>query len=326
MKRRRFIVSFASVIAAWPLELRAQKSPAVVGFLGGQATPPPTDAQGNALLDGFRNNGLILGRDFIFEARFTGGDDERFPELARELARLKARVILANTPAGVRAAQKLEPPIPVLMTLMNDPVGAGLIFSLAHPGNHTSGTANLNEDVTPKVLEFVREVYPHANRIAILYNPFNSTHAPIVEDLKARSGLVGVTLIPSPLKPRDNLDTLFAKLAADRIDAVQLLGDPAITDLRDRLAALALAQGIPLFSTGSIVTEAGALLSYGAPINKSLSRMGYYVKRVLDGADPSDLPVEQPTEVILVINLKTANALGAKVPPGLLSRADQVIE
>jgi putative ABC transport system substrate-binding protein len=325
MKRRQFIV-FASVIAAWPLELRAQKSPAVVGFLGGQATPPPKDAQGNALLDGFRNNGLIPGRDFIFEARFTGGDDERFPELARELARLKARVILANTPAGVRAAQKLEPPIPVLMTLMNDPVGAGLISSLAHPGNHTSGTANLNEDVTPKVLEFVREVYPHANRIAILYNPLNSTHAPIVKDLKAKSGLVGVTLIPSPLKPRDNLDALFAKLAADRIDAVQLLGDPAITDLRDRLAALALSQGIPLFSTGSIVTEAGALLSYGAPINKLLSRMGYYVKRVLDGADPSDLPVEQPTEVILVINLKTASALGAKVPPGLLSRADQVIE
>lgn len=99
MKRRQFIVSFASVIAAWPLELRAQKSPAVVGFLGGQATPPPKDAQGNALLDGFRNNGLIPGRDFVFEARFTGGDDEQFPELARELARLKARVILANTPS-----------------------------------------------------------------------------------------------------------------------------------------------------------------------------------------------------------------------------------
>jgi putative tryptophan/tyrosine transport system substrate-binding protein len=326
MKRRLFIVGFASVIAAWPLELRAQKSPAVVGFLGGQATPAPKDAQGNALLDGFRNNGLIAGRDFIFETRFSGGDDERFPELARELARLKARVILANTPAGVRAAQKLEPPIPVLMTLMNDPVGAGLISSLAHPGNHTSGTASLNEDVTPKVLEFVREVYPHANRIAILYNPLNSTHAPILEDLKARSGLVGVTLIPSPLKPLDNVDALFAKLAADRIDAVELLGDPAIGDLRDRLAALALAQRIPLFSTSSIVTEAGALLSYGAPINKLLSRMGYYVKRVLDGADPSDLPVEQPTEVILVINLKTANALGAKVPPALLSRADRVIE
>jgi ABC-type uncharacterized transport system substrate-binding protein len=327
MKRRQLIVSFlASVTVAWPLALRGQKAPAVVGFLGGQATPPPKDAQGNALLEGFRNNGLILGRDYVFEPRFTGGDDERFPELARELARLKARVILANTPAAVRAAQKLEPPIPVLMTLMNDPVGAGLISSLAHPGNHTTGTANLNEDVTPKVIEFVREVYPAAKKIAVLHNPLNPTHAAILENLLATSGKIGIALIPSALKPRDDLDALFSKLASDRVDAIQLLGDPAIGDLRDRLAGLALAQGLPLFSTSSIVTEAGALLSYGAPVNKMLSRMGYYVKRVLDGADPGDLPVEQPTDVVLVINLKTARALGTQIPPSLLSRADQVIE
>lgn len=134
MKRRQFLVVIASGLAAWPLKLSAQKSPVVIGFLGGQATPPPKDAQGNALMEGFRNNGLVPGRDFEFEARFTGGDDDRFPELARELARLKARAILANTPAGVRAAQQLDPPIPVVMTLMNDPVGAGLISSLARPG------------------------------------------------------------------------------------------------------------------------------------------------------------------------------------------------
>ena len=326
MKRRQFLVVIASGLAAWPLKLSAQKSPVVIGFLGGQATPPPKDAQGNALMEGFRNNGLVPGRDFEFEARFTGGDDGRFPELARELARLKARAILANTPAGVRAAQQLDPPIPVVMTLMNDPVGAGLISSLARPGNHTTGTANLNEDVTPKVLDFVREILPKATKIAVLYNPLNSTHAAILENFSSKSASAGVVLIPLQLKPRDNLDALFSKLAAERVDAVQILGDPAIGDLRDRLATLALAQGLPLFSTSSIVTEAGGLLSYGGPVNKMLSRMGYYVRRILDGADPGDLPVEQPTEVILVINMKSAKALNLEIPPSLLGRADQVIE
>ena len=326
MKRRQFLVVIASGLAAWPLKLSAQKSPVVIGFLGGQATPPPKDAQGNALMEGFRNNGLVPGRDFEFEARFTGGDDDRFPELARELARLKARAILANTPAGVRAAQQLDPPIPVVMTLMNDPVGAGLISSLARPGNHTTGTANLNEDVTPKVLDFVREILPKATKIAVLHNPLNPTHAAILENFSSKSASAGVVLIPLQLKPRDNLDALFSKLAAERVDAVQILGDPAIGDLRDRLATLALAQGLPLFSTSSIVTEAGGLLSYGGPVNKMLSRMGYYVRRILDGADPGDLPVEQPTEVILVINMKTAKALNLEIPPSLLGRADQVIE
>ena len=326
MKRRDFLIVAAGGLTTWPCELRAQKSPIVIGFLGGQATPPPKDAQGNALFEGFRDNGLVPGRDFVFEPRFTGGDDDRFPELARELARLKARVILANTPAGVRAAQQLDPPIPVVMTLMNDPVGAGLISSLARPGNHTTGTANLNEDVTPKVLDFVREILPKATKIAVLYNPLNSTHAAILENFSSKSASAGVVLIPLQLKPRDNLDALFSKLAAKRVDAVQILGDPAIGDLRDRLATLALAQGLPLFSTSSIVTEAGGLLSYGGAVNKMLSRMGYYVRRILDGADPGDLPVEQPTEVILVINMKTAKALNLEIPPSLLGRADQVIE
>ena len=326
MNRRQFLVAFASGIVAWPFKLQAQKSPVVIGFLGGQAAPPPKDAQGNALMEGFRQNGLILGRDFLFEARFTGGDDNRFPELARELARLNAKAILANTPAAVRAAQQLSPPIPVVMTLMNDPVGAGLISSLARPGNHTTGTANLNEDITPKVLEFVREILPRARKIAVLYNPQNPTHAAILRNFMSRSSGGGFAVIPLELRPRDNLEALFSNIAAEQVDALQILGDPAIGDLRDRLARLALAQGLPLFSTSSIVTEAGALLSYGGPVNKMLSRTGYYVRRILDGADASELPVEQPTEVVLLINMKTARALNLEIPASLLSRADQVIE
>jgi len=326
MKRRDFIVFLGGTTLVWPCVSRAQSPPIVIGFLGGQATPPPGDAQGNSLMQGFRNYGLIQGRDFIFEPRFTGGEDDRFPELARELARLKARVILVNTPAAALAAQSLDPPIPVVMTLMNDPVGAGLVSSLAHPGHHTTGTANLNEDLTPKILEFIGEILPNLTKVAILHNPLNPTHAPILTDLRAKTEGTRITLTPLALKPRDNLANLFSTITVEKPDAIQLLGDPAIGDLRFQLATLAKAQKLPLFSTSSIVTDAGGLLSYGGPVNKMLSRMGYYVKRILDGANAGDLPVEQPTEVILVINLKTAKAIGIEISPTLLARADQVIE
>jgi putative tryptophan/tyrosine transport system substrate-binding protein len=328
MQRRELFRFIAGLVATWPLALRAQKSPIVIGFLAGQAPPPsqPNDAQYNALMQGFRDNGLTLGQDFLFEPRFAGGDDDRFPELARELVQLNARIILANTPAGARAAQRLNPPVPVLITLMNDPVGAGLITSLAHPGNHTTGTASLNEDVTPKLLEFLREIVPHATSLAVLFNPLNPTNPVILENLRAKAQLAGITLFPHSLKPRDDLDSLFLALAAQRPDALQVIGDPAIGDLRGHLAARALVLGLPIFSTSSIVAEAGGLISYGAPVNRMLSRMGYYVKRILDGAKPDDLPVEQPTEVALIINLRTAKALGIEISPTLLARADQVIE
>jgi ABC-type uncharacterized transport system substrate-binding protein len=233
---------------AWPLAAWAQKAPVVIGFLGSQAAaPPPKDPQTVALNQGFLDYGLIQGRDFIFEQRFTAGDDERFPEFARDLARLNARMILANTPAGVRAAQRLDPPLPVVMIIMNDPVGAGLVASLAHPGNHTTGTANL-------------------------------------------------------------------------------IGDPGIGDLRDRIAALAQMHRLPLFSTSPLIVEAGGLVSYGASVYKILRRTGYYVKKILDGVDPVDLPIEQPTGLELIINLKTAKMLGIEIPATLLSRADRVIE
>jgi putative tryptophan/tyrosine transport system substrate-binding protein len=154
----------------WPHVARAQKPRLVIGFLGSQAAAPPrTDLQTIALHQGFLDYGLIQDRDFLFEQRFTGGADERFPEFARDLARLDARMILANTPAGVRAVQRLDPPIPVVMVIMNDPVGAGLVASLAHPGNLTTGTASLNEDITPKLLEFLREIVPATAHRSIRY-------------------------------------------------------------------------------------------------------------------------------------------------------------
>src|SRR5258708_22629709 len=158
MKRREFIAGLGAA-SACPLTSFAQQKPppVVIGFLGGQAQPTPGDAQGKALRQGFFDNGLVEGRDYVMEERFVGSDNERFQEFARELARLKVRMILANTPAGVRAVQRLDQPGPVLMTIMNDPVGAGLVASLPHPGTHTTGTSGLTEDLPPKRLWVVRE-------------------------------------------------------------------------------------------------------------------------------------------------------------------------
>ena len=310
-----------------PRIARAQKPQPVIGFLGSQAAAPPrTDPQTIALHQGFLDYGLIQDRDFIFEQRFTGGADERFPEFARELARLNARMIVTNTPAGVRAVQRLDPPLPVVMTNMNDPVGAGLVASLAHPGNLTTGTASLNEDVTPKLLEFLREVVPKASIVGVLFNPLNPTNPVIVENLRGKAASVGLKTVPVAFKPRDDLDALFAALMAQHPDALQIIGDPGIGDLRDRVATQARTHRLPLFSTSLLVVEAGGLVSYGASVYKILRRTGYYVRKILDGADPSNLPIEQPTGVELIVNLQTAKILGIEIPATLLARADRVIE
>lgn len=327
MRRREFITLVGGAAAMWPHVAQAQKPRLVIGFLGSQAAvPPPTDPQTIALHQGFLDHGLIQDRDFIFEQRFTAGDDQRFPEFARDLARLDARMILANTPAGVRAVQRLDPPIPVVMVIMNDPVGAGLVASLAHPGNLTTGTASLNEDITPKLLEFLREIVPKASIVAVLFNPLNPTNPVIVENLRVKADSAGLKTVPVAFKPLDDLDALFAALAVQHPDALQIIGDPGIGDLRDRVAAQARMHRLPLFSTSPLVVEAGGLVSYGASVYKLLRRTGYFVRKILDGADPSNLPVEQPTGLELIINLKTAKILGIDIPATLLARADRVIE
>jgi putative tryptophan/tyrosine transport system substrate-binding protein len=326
MRRRGFITLVGGAAVTWPLTALAQKAPIVIGFLGSQAPPPSRDAQGRAIEQGFLENGLVEGRDYVVENRFTGGDEARFPELARELAQKNVRIIMTNTPAGVRAAQRLDPPVPVIMTNMNDPVGAGLIASLAHPGNHTTGTASLNEDVTPKLLEFVREIVPKASVLAVLFNPQNPTNPMMMDNLRAKAAPFGITVFPFGLKSPDELEAAFDTFAIRRPDALQIISDPRTSDLGDRIAALAIAHRLPTFSNNLVFVEAGCLMSYSASLRKILRRTGYYVKKILDGANAGDLPVEQPTGLELFINLKTAKALGIEIPPTLLARADQVIE
>ncbi len=327
MRRREMITALGGTAVAWPLGTHAQAAPVRLGFLAsGAAGSSNSAAQIDALKEGLRENGLMEGRDYILETHFAAGDYGQFPEMARKLAQAGARVILVNTIASVRAAQNVAPPVPVVMLAINDPVGTGLVATLARPGGYTTGMATLNEDLTPKLVEFQREVIPKATTIAALFNPANPTNPAFLVNLRAAAGTMGMTVLPFALKSPDELDAVFSALAAQRPDTLQLVADSGNLDLSDRIAALALAHRLPSFATVTDFAQLGGLMAYGIPGRALFARAAYYVKRILGGAKPGDLPVEQPTKIELVINLRTAKAIGLSIPPTLLSRADEVIE
>lgn len=326
MRRREFIAVIGGA-AALPFAARAQKTPVRIGFLyAGSAGSLTATAHIAEINEGLRSNGMIEGRDYVLESRFVAGQYERFPAMALELAQAGARVILASTIAAVRAAQRLTPPVPVVMIAINDPVGTGLVASLARPGGHTSGMATLQEDLTAKILEFQRMIVPEAKVVGVILNPANPSNPPMVDNIRARAGAMGMTVHSVTLRLPEELDAALAALAAGKPDTLQILGDSANLDLGDQIAAFAIEHRLPFFASWLPIVELGGLLAYGASRRKLLIRAGYYVKRILDGADPADLPVEQPTQIDLWINLKTAKALGIDMPFQLQQLADRVIE
>ena len=211
MQRREFMAVVGGATATWPLGALAQKAPVRMGFL---ASGAPGSANSAAQIDnikqGLRTTGLIDGRDYVPDVQFASGDYQLFPEMAHKLAQAGARVFLAHTIASVWAAQNVSPPIPVVMLSINDPVGTGLVASLARPGGHTTGMATLSEDLTPKIIEFEREVAPKATVIAALFNPANPSNPPYVAKLSATAGAMGLTVKPFALKLPDELDAVFS--------------------------------------------------------------------------------------------------------------------
>jgi putative ABC transport system substrate-binding protein len=327
MKRREFMALVGGATASWPLGALAQKAPALIGFLAsGAAGSANSKAQIDNIKQGLREYGLVDGRDYVLDVQFAAGDYELFPEMARKLAQAGARIILVNTIASTRAAQNVNPPVPVVMLAINDPVGTGLVASLARPAGLTTGMATLHEDLTPKTIEFQLEVVPKATVIAALYNPVNPTNPPFVARLSAAAGAKGLTVLPFALKLPSELDAVFSALAAQKPDTMQFITDSGNVDLADRMAALAIKHRIPTFSNYSQFATLGGLLTYGTTERNLFTRASSYVKRILDGAAPGELPVEQPTKIALVINLKTAKALDLSIPPTLISRADELIE
>ena len=327
MKRRQFITLLGGA-AAWPLVARAQQ-PAmpVVGFLSFQS-PGAAAPHLSAYRRGLNEEGYIEGQNVGIEFRWAEGRFDRLPELAGDLVRRRVSVIAAPGSAlAALAAKAATTTIPILFGIAEDPVKRGLVASLARPGGNVTGISFFNAELVAKQLGLLRELLPGAVRVVVLVNPADAARAEsISQNVEAAARALGLQIAVFNASTAGEIDAVFASLARERADALLIAADPFFYSRRVQLATLAARHMIPSASGGRDGTEAGLLVSYGTSVADMYRRVGDYTGRILKGAKPADLPVEQPTKFELVINLQTAKMLGIDVPPTLLARADEVIE
>jgi putative ABC transport system substrate-binding protein len=300
-----------------------------IGYLGSapvaSLTAPP-DALLGAFLGRLQELGYAEGRNLVIELRTAEGRNERYRALATELVNLKVDVIIAPGTAAALAAKETTSTIPIVTVVAGDPVGSRLVASFARPGGNVTGTSSAGGEVTAKQLEFLKEIVPRLSRVAVLSNRTTALHVTLLKELEVAARPLRVRLHPVDAGTPQDLDSAFKAIAKERPEALIPLDDPLIFQERHRIADFALQQRLPTASFQRFFTEAGTLLSYGPSFADLFRRAATYVDKILKGANPADLPVEQPIKFELVINLKTAKALGLKIPPSLLQRADQIIE
>jgi len=274
-----------------------------------------------------RDLGYVEGRNLAIEWRQNSeGRSDRLDDLAAELVRLKVDVVVATYPAAVFSAKRATTTIPIVMVHTPDPVQLGLVASLAHPGGNITGTTSLSVNLSSKQLELLKQLLPRASRIAVLWNPDNPWHPVAVKGLEESARSSGVRLPNFQVRGSEGFRPAFAAMAKERAQALLVLADPLTFIHRAELRDLAAKQRLPSMCGPSEYAKDGCLISYWADTTDLYRRAASYVDRIFNGANPADLPIEQPTKYELVVNLKTARALGLTIPPSLLQRADQVIE
>ena len=308
----------------FPALLAAQGSRVYrVGWLSASTVDGPL---WDTVIEGLRERGWIEGRNFVFERLTSGGQNDRFPALVAELVRRDVDVIVAaGTPPAV-AARNGTTTIPIVFYFVGDPVGSGLVDSPARPGRNLTGTGGLSAGLYVKQLEMLKQLVPNASRIGLFVNNDFALHTSNLPGIESAARRLGVILRPVQVKVPEDIDRAFATLARERVDALFILGQPFLAAERVRVAKLAIDQRLPAISGFDIATEAGILASYASRLVDDLRRVPHYVDRILKGAKPAELPVEQPTTFHLVINLRTARAIGLAVAPSMIARADRVIE
>jgi ABC-type uncharacterized transport system substrate-binding protein len=326
VKRRDFITLIGGAAIAWPLAARAQQSAKrpIVGFLG-DSTPLAESERAAAFARRLHDLGWIEGRTIAIEYRWADGRSERLAEIAAEFARLKVDIIvMGGTPAAM-AAKQATSVIPIVFASAGDPVGTGIVASLARPGGNVTGLSALAADLAGKRLELLREVVPGLGRLAIMGNVGNPLSVLELGELQAAARQLGLQLDTLEIRgPQDIASALDA--VKGRADALYVCQDLLTRANRLRINTLALAARLPVMHASRELIEAAGLMSYGPNFVDLYRRAGDYVDKILRGAKPGDLPVEQPTKLELVINLITAQALGLEIPSSVLARADEVIE
>ena len=326
MKRREFITLLGGAAASLPLVVRAQQPAKLptVGFLGA-GTPSAYSQWVAAFMQQLRARGWIEGRNIAIELRWAEGKNERYADIAAEFVRLNVDVIVTTGTAAVVAAKQATSVIPIVFTSAGDPVATGLVASLARPDGNVTGLSNQLPDLAGKRLELLREIIPDLHRLAILANVGSPIGALEMGEVQAAARTLGLEILPLEIRRAEDIGPAFEALK-DRADALYVVAEPLLSSNHVRISTLALGARLPTLLGIRDYVEAGGLVSYGPNIPDLFRRAADIVDKILRGAKPKDIPVEQPAKFDLVINLTTAKALGLTIPPTLLARADEVIE
>ena len=327
MRRREFITLLGGVAAAWPLAARAQQlsKPPTIGFLGaGSGSDLVWKDWIAAFVQRLRELGWVEGRTIVIEYRWADGRAERYADFAAEFVRLQVDVIVTSGSAAV-AAKRATSVIPIVFATANEPIGSGLVASLARPGGNATGMSMQQTDLAGKRLELLREIVPGLRRLGILINAGNPGAVLDRDQVRAAAGMLGLEVLTGEVQGAKEIAPTFETFKG-RAQALYVVGDALMSTNRIRINTLALAARLPSMHPNRAAVEAGGLISYGPNFPDLYRRAGDYVDKILRGAKPADIPVEQPTKFDLVINLTTARALGLEAPATLLARADEVIE
>ncbi|MFZ2137130.1 MAG: ABC transporter substrate-binding protein [Xanthobacteraceae bacterium] len=327
MRRREFIRVFGGAAATWPLPIRAQqsrKAPRIGVLLPG--TPTSFAVRAKAFLEGLRDLGYVEGQTIAIEWKWAEDKIERFPELAAELVRANVDVIVTGGTSAAAALKSATTTIPIVMAIIGDPVAAGLVDSLARPGGNATGFSIIAPELGTKRLELLNEIVPNVFYVAVLLNPKNPQSRIELNEMQAAARTLGLQLHPIQITSEAALDEAFAASTKALAQALIVLTDPILFSQRKRIVELANKSRLPAIYFFQGFVKEGGLMSYGPSDTDLFRRSAAYVDRILKGARPSDLPVEQPTKFDLVVNLKTSKALGLTIPESFLLRADEVIE
>ena len=328
MRRRDFLWLAGSAVVARSLTALAQEPKVFrLGYLdGGERLDPTVQNLRRQFIAGLRDLGYLEGRNFRLEERNANGRLDQLPRLAEELVRIPVDIIATGGEAEIRAAQQATGKIPIVMWIAADPVGSGFIESLHHPGANITGMSNLAADMASKRVELVKDVIPRASRVAVLWNSSNRSKIVEWKDTKIAAATAGLTLYSVEARAAGDLDDAFETISRERVDAIIVFTETLTLAFRERIGDFALKHRLPMIAELREFATVGAIATYGTSRPDLWRRSASYVDKIMRGASPADLPVEQPTRFELVINLKAARVIGLDVPPIMLTRADEVIE